>query len=81
MAQKLTASLPDGLDLDQSYSVLFTAIDATTGDLIAGVNVSNASLIVHNVSGGNLESGPFTVVPLFTPVDLDAQDAILGIVP
>ena len=66
MAQKLTASLPEGMDLDQDYQIQFTAIDASTGDVIAGVNVSNASILAASLTGANvagLELGPFMLVP------------------
>ena len=67
MAQKLDAPMPDGLDIDQDYMVLFTAVDDATGDPVPAVNVSQASLIVAQLSGGDpgdLVSGPFQLIPL-----------------
>lgn len=66
MAQKLKDSIPAGLDIDQDYKVLFTAIDATTGAVVTSVKVSKASLLVAQLSGdapGSLASGPFMLVP------------------
>jgi hypothetical protein len=66
MAQKLEGAIPDGLDLTAGWSLLFTAVDATTGAVVPAVKVSNASLVVTNVGSTpdlELESGPFMLVP------------------
>lgn len=66
MAQKLTASMPEGLDLDASYTIEFAALDPTTGDPVSGVTVSDAYLTVTPVDVddiGLLQSGPFMLVP------------------
>lgn len=66
MAQKLTASLPEGMELDQTYMVAFTAVDPTTGAVVSAVKVSQASLLVTNLSDTSdeqLQSGPFMLVP------------------
>lgn len=76
MAQKLTAAMPEGLDLDDRYTVAFTAIDATTGNPVAAVKVSNASLLVASLAGGDpgeLAFGPFE--PMFLPVNFDPPAA------
>jgi hypothetical protein len=73
MAQKLTASIPEGMDLDANYTVRFTAVDASTGDPVAGVTVSGASLLVANISGGDLSTDLFDAEPLFTPVPVDGE--------
>jgi len=66
MAQKLEASFPEGLDLDQNYIIRFTAVDATTGAVVTAVKVSSACLLAGNlmaVPAGDFESGPFMLVP------------------
>lgn len=66
MAQKLTASMPDGMDLDASYTLEFAALDPTTGDPVSGVTVSDVYLLVTPVDVddvGALQSGPFMLVP------------------
>jgi hypothetical protein len=72
MAQKLTASMPESLDLAQGFQILFTAVDASTGAAVTAVNVSNASLVVAQLSAGApgaLGAGSF--VPLWIPVEID----------
>lgn len=74
MAQKLTASMPQGMDLDANYTLQWSALDATTGDDVAGVLIDNASMLVTQVSdgtGADLSNDGF--VPLFTPVQLEDQ--------
>jgi hypothetical protein len=73
VAQKLTASIPEGMDLDGGYTIRFTAVDASTGAVLPGVTVSGASMLVTNVAGGDLSSGVFDVEPLFTPVPVDGE--------
>lgn len=66
MAQKITASIPDSLDLDQSWTVRFTAIDAASGAQITAVKVSAANLLVANLSGGTADE--LAVAPLWIPI-------------
>lgn len=63
MSQPLEASLPQNLDLGQGYTLRVTALDATTGNLVAGVKVGQVVITATNVLGGNIESGPFLLVP------------------
>lgn len=66
MSQKVTAAIPEGLDLDSDYVIQFTAVDAATGAVVTSVNVSNASLLVANLSAQPdeaLGTGPFLLVP------------------
>lgn len=66
MAQPLELPMPPDYDLDQRYQVRVTAIDATTGSVVPGVNVGAVTLMVDNVAGGDLTSGtfgPFMLVP------------------
>jgi hypothetical protein len=67
MAQKLVASMPDQLDLDANWQVVFTAVDATTGAEVSGVTFSNACLEVAQVTPGtaaDLVSLPFILIPI-----------------
>jgi hypothetical protein len=66
MAQKISAALPPNMDLDASYVIEFAALDPTTGDPVTGVVVSNAYMLVTQLTPGTadaLESGPFMLVP------------------
>ena len=66
MAAPLELPMPANLDLDDTYQIRVTAIDATTGAVVAGVKVGTVTLIVDNLSGGDLASGtfgPFMLVP------------------
>ena len=56
-----TATIPPGLDLDANYTLQFTAIDATSGAILTTVNISDATLLVANVVGGDL--GTFDILP------------------
>lgn len=76
MGQKLTASLPQGMDLDANYTLQWAALDPATGEDVAGVMISDASMLVTQVSAGtglDLENDGF--VPLLTPLDLEDQAA------
>ena len=66
MSQPLELPLTPDLDLDDTYMLRVTALDPTTGSVMAGVTVGAVSLIVDNLSGGDLASGtfgPFMLVP------------------
>jgi hypothetical protein len=67
MAQKLVASMPDQLDLDANWQVVFTAVDPTSGAEVSGVTFSNACLEVTQVTPGTAEdlvAGPFQLIPI-----------------
>lgn len=66
MAQPLIAPLPPDLDLPSGYKVQLSAVDPTTGATVTGVNISQFSLLVTDVTGGGgsgLTVGPFMLVP------------------
>lgn len=74
MGQKITASMPQGMDLDANYTLQWSALDPDTGEDVAGVTVSDASMLVTQVSAGtgiDLSNDGF--VPLYTPLELDEQ--------
>lgn len=51
MSQPLELPLPANFDLDDTYQVRVTAISATTGSVVAGVNVGEVTLVVDNLAG------------------------------
>jgi hypothetical protein len=66
MAQKLSASMPDSLDLDETYTIRFAALDPSSGAPVSGVTISLAQIHAAEVSGapGDLLSvGAFAYVP------------------
>jgi hypothetical protein len=62
MAQPLTVALPPGLELWGDCVIRVTALDAATGDEVAGVTVSDVTLEVDQTGGGDLAYGPFMLV-------------------
>jgi hypothetical protein len=62
MAQPLIVSLPPGLDLGGGCQIRVTALDPTTGNVVSGVKVSNVTLQVDLLRGGDLAYGPFVLV-------------------
>jgi hypothetical protein len=63
MPQPLTLPLPPNIDLWDSCIIRVTAISATTGAVVPGVNVTEVSLDVTQVGGAPLNSGPYMLVP------------------
>jgi hypothetical protein len=67
MAQKISAAMPDGMDLTGGWTIQWAALDPSTGDAVSGVNVSNILMEVVQVSAGtpsDLVAGPFQLIPL-----------------
>lgn len=62
-AEPYIAPMPPFLDLGAGYQLQVNAVDPTTGDQVTGVVISNFSIIVDNVAGGDLNVGPFMLVP------------------
>ena len=65
MAAPLKTGLAPDLHLDGGYIIQFAAISPTDGSAVANVNVSNASLLVENLTGGDLTGGFATEAPLW----------------
>jgi hypothetical protein len=65
VAQPLIVALPPGLSLGGGCTITVTALDPSTGNVVAGVNVSNVTIEVDQTMGseGDLESGAFMLVP------------------
>lgn len=82
MAQKVTATMPEGMDLDASYTIQWAALDPTDGSDVAGVVVSAAAMLVTQVTPGTAgDLATDTFVPLLTPIQLDDQNADVGSAP
>ena len=62
MAKPLELPLTPDLELDDAFQIRVTALDATTGNVVAGVKVGAVTLIVDNLAGGDLTSGTFNVL-------------------
>ena len=64
MSQPLAVALPPGLELSGSWTISVSAVDAATGNVVSGVNVSNVTIEVELTSGSeaDLETGPFMLV-------------------
>lgn len=69
MAKKVTASMPEGMDLDVSYTIQYAALDPVTGDPVAGVLVSTAAILATQISSGG--AAALAVGPVWVPVSLD----------
>ena len=67
MPQPLIADLPQLLDLDSGYTLRITALDAATGNQVAGVQVSKVIIMAANLgdpgTAGDLEHGDWVLVP------------------
>jgi hypothetical protein len=67
VAKKVDASMPPKLDLSGGYSIEWDAVDPVSGATVAGVKVSDTSLLVAGSFGqaddGGAVLGPFRLVP------------------
>ena len=66
MAVPIAVPMAGDLDLPDGYQVVFAAVDPATGNAVSGVTVTNVSLfgtILGAGGGGQLELGPFMLVP------------------
>lgn len=74
MARKWDADIPADLDLPSSWVVSLTALDATSGALVTGVNVSNLVIVGTPVTPDTTDSEPLFVptTPLWLPVPVDS---------
>jgi hypothetical protein len=58
--------MPDGLLLGSGYTLRVTALDATTGNLVANVNVGLEVITgteTGNADGSAFTTGPYMLVP------------------
>lgn len=66
MGQKLTASMPENLDLEANWQIIMAAVDPVSGAAVSGVTFSNMNLVVDQLSDSPptaLVEGPFMLVP------------------
>lgn len=65
MATPTEAGMPPDTELDNGCTVVFDAIDPTTGASVSGVTFTAGVLYVDVTQGSveNLQSGPFMLVP------------------
>lgn len=65
MSAPLAVALPPGLELSEAYTISVTALDAATGSVVSGVNVSAVTIEVELTSGSeaDLATGPYMLVP------------------
>lgn len=66
MAAPVLAPMPDGLVLGSGYTLRVTALDPTTGNLVANVNVGLEVITGTSSSGdggGVFTTGPYMLVP------------------
>lgn len=63
MPQPLIVALPPDTILGDGCIIRVAALDPSTGNIVTGVNISNVSLEVDQITGGSLDSGPFMLVP------------------
>lgn len=68
MAKKLKADLPPDFDLPANFVVQLTAVDPTTGALVAGVNVSNVAIMAAPVTPPTADNIGPDYSPLFIPI-------------
>ena len=71
MAQKLTAGFPADLDLPANWVVRLTAVDPTSGALVAGVTASAVVIIAATTTPDTADTTT-TLVPV-SPVWLPEQ--------
>jgi hypothetical protein len=64
MAEPLTAGLPPDCVLSAGYTVRLVALDPTTGNTVAGVNLSDISFFVTDLAGN---AGGDAPNPLLVP--------------
>ena len=65
MATPLTIGMPATQDVGPNYTLRVTALDPTTGDLVAGVVIDTVVLDVSLVQGSEelLQTGQWFLVP------------------
>lgn len=57
MAAPVQAAMPSSLDLTNGYTVRVTALDPSTGALVAGVKIQTVVLTADNLGGGGVGGG------------------------
>lgn len=65
MAAPVNVSIPPGLELTGSYTVRFTALDASTGDDVTDVVISGATVQYTDSSAPTVtvQTAPYSLIP------------------
>ena len=66
MAREINVGMPGGLDIGATYTLRVTAIDPSSGNLIAGVNVGAVTITCDEGTisdGGQVTYGDWFLVP------------------
>ena len=66
MAKAIAVAMPQDVDVGEGYTLRIAAIDSASGSAVSGVKISNMTIEVENMTGGDLTSGvflPFMLVP------------------
>lgn len=67
MAAPLKTSMPPDVIIDSGYMLRIAALDSTTGNAVANVNISNMVIEVETIAGElpgeTFVLGPFMFVP------------------
>lgn len=66
MAKAYETGMPRDLDLTGSFIVRLTALDPTSGSVVAGITVSSLVVMVADLAANLPSGGGFTVTPLLT---------------
>lgn len=75
MSQKLTAGMPDQVEINVGYQVQLTALDPASGAVVTGVKVSNVYIVADPVFADTGETTDTFVptTPLWLPVPVADQ--------
>ena len=68
MAQKLKAAIPQDYDFPANWIVQLTAVDPSTGALVANVNVSNVAIVAAPLTPSTTDGGGADYTPIFVPL-------------
>lgn len=76
MAEKINASMPPFMDLDDTFMFQFAALDPNTGAAVTGVTVSNVGILAAQdlPATADTEDQFVATTPLWLPIPLDEQD-------
>lgn len=69
MAAPLMVGMTPGVTVEGSYIIRITALDATTGNVVSGVNVTSAAFIATDLQGSQPELPPSPVTGAYTQAE------------
>lgn len=56
--------MPENVDVNGAWTIRVTALDPTTGALVAGVNVGTVAIEAESLGTGSLDFGSFVQAPI-----------------